>query len=260
MHILLTNDDGYFAAGIQALYEILSPEEDYRISIVAPEGQKSATGHSITLSDPLFITKYSLKDGLTGFAVKGNPADCVKLAIQGEIIPRPDLVISGINNGPNLGTDVFYSGTVSAAMEGVLLGIPALAVSLASFSCKNYEPAARFIAEFIKRYSTTEEKGFLHQGLLNINIPDIPESEWKGVRVTKLGKAVYENVFEHRKAPHGKEYFWQGGTLSLEKDCNTDLFAIQEGYVSLTPMHCDLTDYVQMKRLQGHVLREQQDF
>lgn len=247
MNILLTNDDGYFAPGIQALYDALSHDTAYQISIVAPETQKSASGHAITLSEPLFISKYPLNHGLTGYAVRGNPADCVKLAIQGEIIPRPDLVISGINNGPNLGTDVFYSGTVSAAMEGVLLGIPALAVSLASFSISNYKPAAQFIAKNLKLFVVPE------RGLLNINIPPIPKREWKGVRVTKLGKAVYENVFDHRKAPHGKEYYWQAGTLAPEKDHDTDLFAIQEGYVSLTPMHCDLTDYAQLKLLEERV-------
>lgn len=247
MNILLTNDDGYFAPGLQALYEALSQDTAYQISIVAPETQKSASGHSITLSEPLFITRHPLIQGLTGYAVRGNPADCVKLAIQGEIIPRPDLVISGINNGPNLGTDVFYSGTVSAAMEGVLLGIPALAVSLASFSMTNYEPAARFIAKNLELFAVPEK------GLLNINIPPIPEKEWKGVRVTKLGKAVYEDVFDYRKAPHGKEYFWQAGTMAAEKDPDTDLFAIQEGYVTLTPMHCDLTDYAQLKLLEERV-------
>ena len=244
MHILLTNDDGYFANGLQVLYDILNEEPSYKVSIVAPESQKSATGHSITLFEPLFITRYPLKNDFTGFAVRGNPADCVKLAIQGEIVPRPDLVISGINNGPNLGTDVFYSGTVSAAMEGVLLGIPALAVSYASFTTSDYEPAARFIAKFIKEF------GLPKKGLFNINIPPIPEKEWKGIRATKLGKAVYENVFEYREAPHGKEYYWQAGTMAPEKDEDTDLFAIGEGYISLTPMHSDLTDYAQLRNLQ----------
>jgi 5'-nucleotidase len=245
MHILLTNDDGYFAPGLQTLYQALSQEDKYQISIVAPESQKSATGHSITLFEPLFITRHTLGNNSTGYAVRGNPADCVKLAIQGEIIPRPDLVISGINNGPNLGTDVFYSGTVSAAMEGVLLGIPALAISLASFSNSNFEPATRFVVKFLEEFNPRRN------GLLNINIPPIPEETWKGVRVTKLGKAVYENVFEQRKAPNGKEYFWQAGTMAPEKDEETDLYAIGEGYISITPMHSDLTDYDQLRLLRG---------
>ena len=240
MHILLTNDDGYFAPGIQALYTVLV-KGGYTVPIVAPDSQRSATGHSITLFEPLFITKHSTDQGI-GYAVSGKPADCVKLAVQGEVIPRPDLVISGINNGPNLGTDVFYSGTVSAAMEGVLLGIPALAVSLASFSAADYLPGANFVVKFLRE--TT-----IDRGLININIPPTPEKEWKGVRVTKLGKAVYENVFEHRKSPFGKEYYWQAGTVSREMDQETDLFAVQEGYVSITPMHSDLTDYQRIKEL-----------
>lgn len=243
MKILLTNDDGYFADGLQVLYQILCEEDDYEVSIVAPESQKSATGHSITLFEPLFITRYPLNKELTGFAVRGNPADCVKLAIQGEIVPRPDLIISGINKGPNLGTDVFYSGTVSAAMEGILLGVPSLAVSLASFKSMDFVPGARFIAKFIKQFSLPQS------GLLNINIPPIPENEWKGIRATKLGKAIYENVFEYREAPHGKEYFWQAGEMAPEKDQDTDLFAIKEGYISLTPMHSDLTDYHKLRIL-----------
>ncbi|MEM5817493.1 5'-nucleotidase /3'-nucleotidase /exopolyphosphatase [Desulfitobacterium sp. LBE] len=240
MHILLTNDDGYFAPGLQTLYTTLA-EAGYDVSIVAPDSQKSATGHSITLFEPLFITKHSLDRG-TGYAVSGKPADCVKLAIQGSIIPKPDLVISGINNGPNLGTDVFYSGTVSAAMEGVLLGVPAIAVSLASFSAVDYKPAAQFVALSLPKLR-------LGPGLININIPPLPEKEWKGVRVTKLGKAVYENVFEHRQAPYGRDYYWQAGTVSPEVDQETDLYAVQEGYVSITPMHSDLTDYIKLKEL-----------
>lgn len=240
MHILLTNDDGYFAPGIQTLYNVLAGE-GYQLSIVAPESQRSATGHSITLFEPLFLTKHPLDQGI-GYAVSGKPADCVKLAIQGGIIPKPDLIISGINNGPNLGTDVFYSGTVSAAMEGVLLGIPALAVSLAAFSMTDYEPSARFVAKFLKEST-------IIQGLININIPPLPEEEWKGIRITKLGKAVYENVFELRHAPYGREYYWQAGTMSPEKDEDTDLYAIHEGFVSLTPMHSDLTDYAKITEM-----------
>lgn len=246
MRILLTNDDGYFAPGIQTMYEVLK-EEDYELFVIAPDSQRSATGHSITLFEPLFLTKHPLEKG-AGYALSGKPADCVKIGIQGDIIPKPDLVISGINNGPNLGTDVFYSGTVSAAMEGVLLGIPALAVSLASFSLTDYQPAATFLAKFLR-----EHKGeILKQGgLININIPAIPQEDWKGLKVTKLGKAVYENVFEQRKAPFGREYYWQAGTVAKEEDEETDLFAVQQGYVSITPMHSDLTDYAKMKEFQG---------
>lgn len=243
MHILLTNDDGYNAPGIQTLYRILKSQTKHEISIVAPEGQRSATGHSITLFHPLFLTEHNLEGHLKGYAISGTPSDCVKLAIQGGLISKPDLLISGINQGPNLGTDVFYSGTVSAAMEGVLLGVPALAVSLASFEYVDFEPAAIYLAEqldFIVQH---------HQdGLMNINFPGKPQSEWRGLKATKLGKAVYENVFERRVDPHGRPYFWQCGNLTKDLEADTDLRAIQEDFISITPLHSDFTD---VKRLQS---------
>ncbi|MEA4902801.1 5'/3'-nucleotidase SurE [Desulfitobacterium sp.] len=242
MRILLTNDDGFYAKGLQTLWQVLAQDNSLEIFAVAPESQKSATGHSITLSDPLFVMEQG-KKGYKGYAVRGNPADCVKLALQGKIIPSPDLVISGINNGPNLGTDVFYSGTVSAAMEGVLLGIPSLAVSLASFDEDCFEDAAHFVHKFLKQNTWTDV------GLLNINIPALPEKDWKGIRFTKLGKAVYQNVFEHRLDPRGRSYFWQGGFLAPETDPQTDLYAIQNKFISITPMHSDLTDYRKLEKM-----------
>lgn len=238
MHILLTNDDGYDAQGIQTLYRALRTLTNHDISIVAPEGQRSATGHSITLFHPLFITEYNLDGQQKGYAISGTPSDCVKLAIQGEIVPMPDLIISGINLGPNLGTDIFYSGTVSAAMEGVLLGIPSLAVSLASYEFMDFEPAATYLAEqldFIVQHNQV--------GLMNINFPGKPRDEWHGVRVTRLGKAIYENVFERRVNPNGRTYFWQCGKLTQDLEMDTDLRAIQEDLISITPMHSDLTDF-----------------
>ncbi|GAB6151779.1 5'/3'-nucleotidase SurE [Desulfosporosinus burensis] len=238
MHILLTNDDGYHAPGIQTLYRTLRSQTKHDISIVAPESQRSATGHSITLFQPLFLTKYELDGDLKGYAVSGTPSDCVKIAIQGELISKPDLLISGINQGSNLGTDVFYSGTVSAAMEGVLLGIPALAVSLASYEYDNFEPSAMYLAEHLD-YLVEEHR----KGLMNINFPGKLQTEWRGAKVTRLGKAVYENVFERRVNPHGKTYYWQCGNLTQDQEGDTDLRAIQDGFVSITPMHSDLTDY-----------------
>ena len=238
MHILLTNDDGYNAPGIQTLYRTLRTQTKHDISIVAPEGQRSATGHSITLFHPLFLTEHQLDGDLKGYAISGTPSDCVKLAVQGRLVPKPDLIISGINFGPNLGTDTFYSGTVSAAMEGVLLGIPALAVSLASYEFTDFEPAASYLAkqlDFIMQHK--------HEGLMNINIPGKPEAEWRGVKVTRLGKAIYENVFEQRVDPHGRTYFWQCGNLTCDLEIDTDLRAIQEDFISITPMHSDLTDF-----------------
>jgi len=238
MHILLTNDDGYNAPGIQTLYRALSAQTNHDISIVAPEGQRSATGHSITLSQPLFLTEHQLDGQQKGYAISGTPSDCVKLAIQGALVTKPDLIISGINLGPNLGTDIFYSGTVSAAMEGVLLGIPSMAVSLASYEFADFEPAAAYMAEQVDFLVQHHQ-----EGLMNINFPGKPRAEWCGVKVTKLGKAVYENVFERRVDPRGRTYFWQCGNLAQDLESDTDLRAIQEGFISMTPMHSDLTDF-----------------
>jgi 5'-nucleotidase len=245
MRILLTNDDGFHAHGLKTLYRTLRAQTEHDISVVAPERQHSATGHSITLFRPLLLTEYNLEEQRKGYAISGTPSDCVKLAIQGELVPKPDLIIAGINLGSNLGTDIFYSGTVSAAMEGVLLGVPALSVSLASYEYKDFEPAATYLAEqldFIVQHN--------QDGLLNINIPGKPQAEWRGVKVTRLGKTVYQNVFERRIDPHGRTYFWQGGSLAPDLELDTDLRAIQEDFISITPMHSDLTDFARVKTWQ----------
>ncbi|KLU62880.1 5'-nucleotidase SurE [Peptococcaceae bacterium CEB3] len=246
MEILLTNDDGFFAPGLQTLFEVLAKSPGDTVSIVAPDSQRSASGHSITLFDPLFVTEHPLPGSGRGFAVRGTPSDCVKLAIEGGIVRKPDLIISGINRGRNLGTDVFYSGTVAAAMEGVLAGIPAIAASLASFDFVDFKPAAEWltkhVASMAARFST---------GLLNVNFPGLPGDQWQGVRIVRLGRAVYENVFESRLDPRGRRYFWQGGTLVPETDPDTDLAGIHAGYVTVTPMHSDLTDYRKLKEWQG---------
>ena len=244
MRILLTNDDGFFAPGLQTLYHTLATNPAYEITIVAPEGQRSAVGHAITLFEPLFAAKHTLKFGGEGFAVRGTPSDCVKLALQGDIVFKPDLLISGINLGQNLGTDVFYSGTVSAALEGALLGVPALAVSLASYEFRDFQPAADFVLKLLRNLNRISDGG-----LINVNIPGLPTKDWQGVKLTRLGKAVYENIFESRKDPRGRIYYWQSGTLTPDKEEDTDLRAVQEGYISITPMHSDLTDYNRLKSL-----------
>ena len=248
LRILLTNDDGFQAPGLQTLYRALSGDSSHQVSVVAPEGQKSATGHAITLFEPLFVKEEKLPDGAKGFAVRGTPSDCVKIAIQGELIERPELVISGINRGPNLGTDVFYSGTVSAAMEGVLLGIPSLAVSLASFDFPDFGPAAAFVVDFLNRSPVVSEAG-----LLNINIPGSPPASWRGIKVTRLGKALYANVFESRVDHHGRRYFWQAGDLLEDETEGTDLHALQQSYISITPLHSDLTDYARLPCLHERI-------
>lgn len=243
MHILLTNDDGYHALGIQTLYRVLRSKTKHEITIVAPEGQRSAMGHSITLFHPLFVTKHDLDGTQTGFAISGTPSDCVKLAVQGELVTKPDLLISGINQGSNLGTDIFYSGTVSAAMEGVLLGIPALALSLASYDYFDFEPSANYVAEHLDYFVACSQ-----EGLTNVNFPGKPQAQWKGVKLTRLGKTIYDNVFERRINPRGQMYYWQCGSRVADLEEGTDLRAIQEDFISITPMHSDLTDYNCLER------------
>lgn len=243
LHILLTNDDGYYAPGLQTLYRALKTRTNHDLSIAAPKSQRSAAGHSITLFQPLFLTEHELDGPYRGYAISGTPSDCVKLAVQGKILPKPDVIISGINFGPNLGTDVFYSGTVSAAMEGVLLGVPALAVSLASLTYQDFEPAAAYMAQKLDLFIQHTQAG-----LLNINFPGSAAAEWKGLKATRLGKAVYDNVFERRVNPRGKTYFWQSGDLTQDLEPDTDLRAVQEGFVSLTPMHSDLTDFLALEK------------
>lgn len=245
--MLLTNDDGIKAAGIQALCKELSTFAD--LSVVAPDSERSATGHGITLRQPLMVKETAMDcKGLNGFSVSGTPADCVKLAIEGQLVPRPDIVISGINQGQNLGTDVLYSGTVSAAIEGALLGVPAIAISLASYDYQDFTYAAEFTR---KLCLDLNKRGLTEDTLLNVNIPPVPMQEVQGVRVTKLGVIKYINVFEERLDPKGRKYFWQGGEIVVEECCdiNTDVYAVRNNFVSVTPIHFDLTNYAIMQEV-----------
>lgn len=240
MKILLTNDDGINARGIRTLAAELAGIA--KIYMAAPEHQQSATGHSITVFQPI-ITKQLKIDGVEqAWMIKGTPADCVKLAIARLIREDIDLVVSGINHGSNLGTDVFYSGTVSAAAEGVVLGVPAIAVSLNSFAQDaDFNFAARFTKKLIK---TTMRYGMEPSTLINLNIPAILPQDIKGVRITKLGVRNYDNLFEERQDPHGNNYYWIGGGIrEEEQEEDSDVLAAQRGYISVTPIHLDLTDY-----------------
>ena len=241
MRILLTNDDGIMAAGIQALCKYLS--EIATIDVVAPDGERSATGHGITLRQPIMVREVKLDyPNVTGFAISGTPADCVKLAIQGQLVPRPDIVISGINQGENLGTDVLYSGTVSAAIEAALNGVPAIAVSLTSYECFDFQYAAEFTR---KLCLYLEQENLIKDTLLNVNIPPCAAETVTGVKVTKLCTLRYQDVFEGRVDPRGRQYFWQGGEVDQDGcfDTDSDMAAIRNNEVSITPIHFDLTNY-----------------
>lgn len=241
MRILVTNDDGIHAQGIQILIQELSTIAE--IYLVAPDRERSGTGHAITVFDPIRVVETSLPGIKQGWIVGGTPVDCVKMAIARLVEEKIDLVVSGINHGSNLGTDVLYSGTVSAAAEGVIMGCPAMAISLDSHKTQNehFYYAAKFASRII---NLLFRQGIDKSTLVNVNIPDLPESEIQGIRVTKLGVRNYDNLFEERKDPRGNTYYWMGGGIMEEEQHEeSDVAAINQGYISVTPINLDLTDY-----------------
>lgn len=239
MRILISNDDGIHAKGLEALRQNICGLGD--VFVVAPDRERSATGHGITVDRPLRIKEVHYKEKNThGWAVDGTPADCVKLAVEDLLPGKPDLVLAGINIGPNLGTDVLYSGTVSAAIEGLINGIPSIAFSLACHHCEpDFSNAGPLVAEFlpqVMRHSIPPNT------LININIPS---GKPKGFKVTRLGSRRYVNIFHKREDPRGRIYYWMAGEpMELDKDTSgTDVKAVEEGYISITPIKIDLTDY-----------------
>ncbi|MBI4364940.1 MAG: 5'/3'-nucleotidase SurE [Candidatus Latescibacteria bacterium] len=235
MDILVTNDDGIHAEGLRALRRALRPLGN--LTVIAPDREQSAASHALTLHRPLRIKK--VEEGV--LSVDGTPTDCVLLGVHGFSKRKPGLVVSGINHGPNMGNDTSYSGTVAAAIEGTFLGIPSVAISLATWNSASFEPAGAVVHDLIK--------AFLAHGLgegtcLNVNIPPIARSEMKGVRVTRLGKRVYRDVIVEKTDPRGKAYYWIGGEEpTWEEDELSDFNAVSERYVSVTPLSLELTDY-----------------
>lgn len=248
MRILLTNDDGIGASGIQALWHELAKIAE--VIVVAPDVERSATSQAITVHSPIRVDEYSFDNPrISGWRIGGTPADCVKIAL-GTLLPkRPDIVVSGINHGPNLGTDVLYSGTVSAAIEGALHGIPAIAVSLDGRENYDFQPAAEFTCTLVQKMI----RQALPAGtLLNVNIPGLPAEQMQGVAVTKLGVRQYDNILEGRKDPRGRMYYWLGGTvIENENDADSDIIAVKMSKISVTPIHFDLTDYKAMNFIQS---------
>ena len=237
--ILITNDDGIFAPGIFALSQAM--EAIGEVYVVAPDSERSAVGHAITLSDPLRVWEFEKNGEFFGWAVNGTPADCVKLAVKALLDFKPDLVVSGINLGPNTAMNVIYSGTVSAATEGTILGIPSIAFSLTTFRKTDFRFAQK-VAQQVARQVL--QHGLPEDTLLNVNIPALPESKIKGIKITRQGKGRYEEMLEKRVDPMKRVYYWLGGKkLILDTDADVDEVAVMEGYVSITPLHYDLTDY-----------------
>ncbi len=241
MIILVCNDDGIRSEGIQALALALAPLGE--VFIVAPDREQSAAGHSLTLHRPLRVEEVAPRQ----FAIDGTPTDCVNLAVSGILGARPGLVVSGINKGANLGDDITYSGTVSAAMEGTLLGIPSVAVSLVGRSEFDFAPAADFAARLVAQVI---ERGLPADTLLNVNVPDRPREAMTGFRITRQGKRRFGEALIEKTDPRGKKYYWIGGDeLGFIHEPGTDYAAILEGAVSITPVHLDLTHYPSFEAL-----------
>ncbi|WP_026477911.1 5'/3'-nucleotidase SurE [Alkaliphilus transvaalensis] len=254
MRIVVTNDDGIFTEGIHQLAKTLQRLGE--VIVVAPSTEQSAKGHSITLFNPLRVKKiHFFNTEIEAYSVDGTPADCVKLAVEAILKDRkPDLVISGINNGPNLGTDVLYSGTVSAAVEGAILGIPSIAVSMATSEIETYEPAAEFACKFAKSILQIVENP---STVFNINYPTCQIQSIKGVKVTTLGLRQYANTFDERKDPQGNSYYWfSGKAMELEQNKDSDIVAIKENYITISPIHFDLTHFETFEKLKNWKLDE----
>jgi 5'-nucleotidase len=241
MRILLSNDDGYFAPGLAILAETLATIAD--VVVVAPERDRSGASNSLTLDRPLSVRKSHL-----GFYyVNGTPTDCVHLAVTGLLEEVPDMVVSGINHGANMGDDTIYSGTVAAATEGFLLGIPSIAVSLASKAGGNYPTAARVVADLIARY---QSKPLPHPMLLNVNVPDLPTSQIAGTQVTRLGRRHKAEPVIKSNTPRGDTVYWVGAAGGAQDAGEgTDFYAVANGAVSITPLQIDLTHYAQLAAL-----------
>ncbi len=239
MAILVTNDDGIYAKGLYELVGALKAIGE--VVIVAPDREQSAVGHSITLSSPLRVTKIYRNGDFYGYATSGTPADAVKLAIRSILSEVPELVVSGINLGANVGASLIYSGTVSAATEGCLMGVPSIAVSLDSRIGNHWKYAAEFAAWIAKMVL---KKGLPKEILLNVNVPDLPPEEIKGVAVTSQGKTSFNDFFEERMDPRGQRYYWMCGTMVADDESEDhDVVALSNGYISVMPVHYDLTAY-----------------
>ena len=248
--VLLANDDGIDAAGISALAAAL--DGIGTLAVVAPFEEQSAVGHAITVRDPMRVHPWTFEGPggpIWARAVTGTPADCIKIAVQ-KLLPRPpDLVVSGINHGPNTAINVLYSGTVSAATEATILGIPSIAVSHGAWRPSDFEGAgrvARHIAEHVL------ERGLASGVLLNVNVPDRSHGELAGVRVTRLARSKWEEEFEERFDPMDRPYYWLGGRfIDLDGGADTDLAAMNDGYVSVTPLHLDMTAHDHLRDLEA---------
>jgi len=245
MRILLTNDDGIHAPGLFALYEAL--KSDHKVHIVAPESEMSAVGHAITLTSPIMVQDVHKSGTFFGHAVKGTPADCVKIAVQELLDKPPDIVLSGINVGANVGVNILYSGTVSAATEGAFLGIRSAAISLATLRDPDFRFAARFSKEIIRFMMENDLKDGT---ALNVNIPAVSTEKIAGVCLARQGTSRFEERFERRNDPRGNVYYWLMGEKFIENgNPDNDSVALKQNKITITPIHYDLTCETELERL-----------
>lgn len=244
MRILCTNDDGYLATGLRVLAS--AAETLGQVRVVAPDREQSATSHSLTLHRPLRARDAS--DGAQ--VVDGTPTDCVILAVNALLEHEPDVCLSGVNHGPNMGEDVLYSGTVAAAMEATVLGIPAVAISFTGVGYEEISAWEDLLEGLLHRILVVQD--FPRDTLLNVNLPAVKPDEVKGIRVTSLGRRRYSDSLTRDEDPSGREYFWIGGGVSNWKGSeDSDFRAVEEGYISVTPLHLDLTNYPLLEEIRG---------
>ena len=247
MDILLTNDDGIYAPGLLALHKRLAA--GHSVSVIAPDREQSAVGHAITLNEPLRAHKASINGLFQGYAVTGTPADCIKMGVLEILDSKPDIVISGINPGANVGVNINYSGTVAAAKEATLYGILAIAVSIHSREVQDYDEAAIFIEELAEQvYANRLPFGTF----LNVNIPNRPLKEIAGVRISRLDMDFFPEYIDKRVDPRERTYYWQGcDSLPAAKTTDVDGTALCEDFISITPIKCDQTDYRVLEDMKG---------
>lgn len=245
-HILITNDDGIESDSLAPLADALAPLGT--VHIIVPEQNWSGASHSITLFRPLRCRPTKLRSGHAAFITDGSPTDCVRLAVLGFLEHKSDLVVAGINRGANLGDDITYSGTVAAAMEGLLSNIPSVAISIGAFGADlDYGPAAAFAALLARNIF---DRGFATDALLNVNVPPLPTDQIAGVEVTRLGKRNYRDKLVERLDPYGNPYYWVGGpAVSEEAEAGTDVAAVRAGKISVTPIYLDLTNHALIEQL-----------
>lgn len=246
MRFLLTNDDGIYAKGLSALYRELSEEAD--CLIVAPEIEQSAVGHAITISRPLMVRNATKNGSFLGYAVCGTPADCVKIGIK-ELSDKPvDLVVSGINRGSNTGINVLYSGTVSAATEAVIMGVPAIAVSIDTYKDADYTYAAQFVRKIVHLITNNPK---LRNTAINVNIPALPPEKIKGLKVVRQGRKNIIEHFDKRIDPRENVYYWISSQTHSALEETDDVSALAAGFITITPIQYDLTRYDMLDTLQN---------